>query len=628
MEDWYEIVSGERRYRASQLAGAADIPAMIRPLSDAQVLEIQLVENLQRDDLSPLEEAEGYERLVASTGIAKEDIGARIGRSRGYVYARLKLLDLCQEGRQALEAGQIDASRALLIARVPDGKLQARALKEALSVDWNKQPRHSFRSLQAWVQDELMLALGKASFKITDATLVPAAGSCKECPKRTGANPDLFSDVKGADVCTDVTCYRAKEDAHTEREVAAARERGQVLITGKEAQAAMPTQYSSKINGYQDLDKPDDRLDSRKSLRKVLGKDMPTPMLLKSPHDGKLIEVLPKDQVTKLLQAKGQLSDRQARAKRPIDKDEEKRLALAELETRWRRRAIEQLDAHMRTTVTPAGDTTALARVMARMMLTGLRQDEGLHLANVLGLGKVSYEDSVKEQLQTADGPTLVRIMLVLLMEHDTQHVMGYDYESHEHHKVRPAMRIAAVAEAMGVDIEPIRPAVQAEIADAEAAKKARAAAREAKLAKRETTPAKGETKPAAGDTQTREPTSRDDIPWGGAVRFKTDLRGPGGKIRKVSGRDGTVIGRMGDRALMVRFGPSTHEVASADWAELLVLEAPTAAAAPAAKPARKGKTSKAEAQAGIAAELQALEGKRAPATPLEALAQGAEAAA
>ena len=77
-------------------------PAMIRAMTDDQALEAMVVENLQRDDLAPLEEAEGYETLMQHAGLTSDQVAAKIGKSRSYVYARLKLLDLCQEARLAL----------------------------------------------------------------------------------------------------------------------------------------------------------------------------------------------------------------------------------------------------------------------------------------------------------------------------------------------------------------------------------------------------------------------------------------------------------------------------------------------------------------------------------------------
>ncbi|MCF8156410.1 MAG: ParB/RepB/Spo0J family partition protein, partial [Rhodoferax sp.] len=127
----HEVIAGERRYRASLQAGAQTIPAMICAMDDAQVMEVQLVENLARDDLSALEEAEGYSALMDSSGQDVSAIATKIGKSRSYVFGRLKLLDLGVECKEALRTGAIDASRALLIARIPDTALQTKALAEA-----------------------------------------------------------------------------------------------------------------------------------------------------------------------------------------------------------------------------------------------------------------------------------------------------------------------------------------------------------------------------------------------------------------------------------------------------------------------------------------------------------------
>ena len=110
----YEIVSGERRYRASLQAGVKTIPAIVRSMSDSQVLDAQIVENLQRDNLTPLEEAEGYERIQQHNSLGAREVAKRIGMSPSYVLARLKLLDLSHHCKEALRMGDIDASIALL----------------------------------------------------------------------------------------------------------------------------------------------------------------------------------------------------------------------------------------------------------------------------------------------------------------------------------------------------------------------------------------------------------------------------------------------------------------------------------------------------------------------------------
>ncbi len=165
----YEIVAGERRWRAAQAAGLAEIPALVRELTDTQVLEIQVVENLQRTDLHPLEEADGYRRLVA----AKYDvarIAERVGRSVAYIYDRLKLANLVDEARELFLAGKIQAGHAIVLARLKPED-QKRAIEtdgvlfddehllwdpEAPSTpeDESKKPR-TVRELQAWIDEHV-----------------------------------------------------------------------------------------------------------------------------------------------------------------------------------------------------------------------------------------------------------------------------------------------------------------------------------------------------------------------------------------------------------------------------------------------------------------------------------------
>ena len=313
MRPTHELVAGERRFRACKLAGVSTIPALIRDLTDNQVLEIQIVENLQRDDISPLEEAEGYQHLCEATGISKEDVGTKIGMSRAYVYGRLKLLDLSQDCKQALRNGDIDASRALLIARIPDTALQQKAVAEATRKDY-KNDVISTRELQIWLQKNVMLRLEGAPFNVADAQLCQAAGSCKTCPKRTGASPDLFSDVDGADICTDPPCYQAKEAAHRAQLVAHAEAKGMRVIDGKEAKAIFKLSFQSTMGDYTRLDqrRHDTGDADGPTLRKLLGTDTADLkaqgielVLIEHPYTRELIEAASTVQSEALLITRG-----------------------------------------------------------------------------------------------------------------------------------------------------------------------------------------------------------------------------------------------------------------------------------------------------------------------------------
>lgn len=114
----YEIVAGERRFRAAELAGLAEIPATVRDLSDMQVLEIQIEENLHRADLHPLEEAESYRALHETHGQTVDEIAARLGKSKSYVYDRMKLCALIPEAKEHFLADRILAGHAVILARL------------------------------------------------------------------------------------------------------------------------------------------------------------------------------------------------------------------------------------------------------------------------------------------------------------------------------------------------------------------------------------------------------------------------------------------------------------------------------------------------------------------------------
>src|SRR6202171_308248 len=114
----YELVAGERRWRAARIAGLEAIPALVRPRADAEALELALIENMAREDLSPIEEARACAALVEELGLTREEVGRRVGRSRVAVSNLMRLLDLPEEAVELLQEGALTEGhgRALLLA--------------------------------------------------------------------------------------------------------------------------------------------------------------------------------------------------------------------------------------------------------------------------------------------------------------------------------------------------------------------------------------------------------------------------------------------------------------------------------------------------------------------------------
>jgi ParB family chromosome partitioning protein len=217
----FEIVAGARRYRAAQLAELFSVPARIVEIDDAKALEWQLVENSQRVDVHPYEEAQGFQRLLDIPGYDVAALVEKSGKSASHVYARLSLLQLIPTVAEAFTQERITASHANLIARLPQ-ESQAAAFEQCWRKDWQDKEPHLLpaKHVAAWIQTNLYLSLADAPFDREDSTLNPAAGACVTCPRRSGHNTSLFCDVQG-DQCLDSACYHGKVEAFLDREIAA-----------------------------------------------------------------------------------------------------------------------------------------------------------------------------------------------------------------------------------------------------------------------------------------------------------------------------------------------------------------------------------------------------------------------
>jgi len=225
----FEIVAGARRYRAAQIAEAATVPVRIVNLTDAEALEAALVENLIRADVHPMEEANGFLALLAleEPKYTIEQIASRTGKSAVFVAARLRLTELTPVIVEAFYREEIGVGHALLLAKLQPAQ-QEQALPNCFREVWGEATGKAkrillpVRHLQHWIEHNVLLLLKQAPFNKRDAQLVPAAGSCVDCPKRTGKNKLLFVEwAENESQCTDPTCYAVKVEAFLQKQIAA-----------------------------------------------------------------------------------------------------------------------------------------------------------------------------------------------------------------------------------------------------------------------------------------------------------------------------------------------------------------------------------------------------------------------
>lgn len=271
----YEIVAGERRYRASKLAGLETIPATVRQLDDIETLQLQIVENMQRSDLHPLEEAQALQNMLQATGSnghkqwTHEELGTKIGKSRSYVFASLNLLKLSNFAKDKFLEDKFGRETALLISRIPGEKLQERLVKEI------SERELSYRAAKDYIHRDFTFELEKATWDKHDEHVLEGTPSCAKCPQRSGNYPELFPDIESPDVCTDPTCYNKKKSAYADRVIKTMPR----VIHGEEAKQVAPYGLDVYIT-HNYVKNLDDIVLHGQTVKEILGEDAPEPFTL------------------------------------------------------------------------------------------------------------------------------------------------------------------------------------------------------------------------------------------------------------------------------------------------------------------------------------------------------------
>lgn len=454
----FEIVFGERRWRACKTAKLEAVPAFVREMTDEEALEVQLVENSKREDIHPLEEADGYRVLHEKYKRSVEEIAAKVGKSRSAVYERIKLCAPVPAAREAFLGGKLSASTALLVARIPDKELQAKATKDLVS--GNGGDPMPYRAAVDFVQRAYMLQLRDAPFSTAAVDLVPKAGACTTCPKRTGNQAELFADVKSPDVCTDPGCYKEKVDALWQIRVSQAKETGQEVLDEKKSKEIFKYGHLDYASGLRDL-QDEEWVDGKsKKVKAIVGKEV-QPILARDQH-GRIRELVKRDVVQKAIRDKagGGAGDHAKELREQQKSNEEHALRSARAE-RLLRDVVAKVEKHQSKT----------AWFILAEALVGDEVDYGGELDELIAhrLGHPSRDGGDKDEAE----------LHTLLSKMTQDQLVGFIFEislrrGDTFHKLVRGEKSAIneLARALGIDEKKVTERVKAELKHEEQLKK------------------------------------------------------------------------------------------------------------------------------------------------------------
>lgn len=488
----YEVVAGERRWRASEPAGRTTIPAIVRELADDQVVEIQLIENARRENLHPLEEADIYARLLALPGYTEDRVAERTGTKLSHVRERLRLTKLTPKVRDLFAAGKLGLEVALLIGRMPAiAELQDKAAEQIAKGEAvhaydeesgqrieDRRPL-TIREVRDLLRSDYMTRLEQATWKLDDAELVPTVGACSTCPKRTGNQPALFDDVKSPDICTDPPCFRLKSAAHFSRVAETAKARGLNVLADKEVKAVFGDHvnrrgvtaiaYNAKLADVKDELPYSVTKGEAKGPKTWSGllkgvPDAPPIVIAKDPKTGAPRELIDTAAAIKAATAAGKLKPDRAEPKADPE------AARKEREQRAKEKAKEELDRAVRERMLvelaegklPAKAELAWWRTFAKLLCN--RLDEGVYqVFERRGIDDLDTDKVIDKKLTTvAEVRGLVAEVLV------TEAVMYLSRDDEE--------LVDKLAELQGIDrkahVDAAKKAIAAEEQAAAAAKK------------------------------------------------------------------------------------------------------------------------------------------------------------
>lgn len=247
----FEVWAGNRRLKAAKLAGLTEVPCDVYEISALQALELNLTEQINRSDLTPLEEGEACRSLIELSGYDTKQVATKLGQSPSWVTKRLSLCGLAAEVKKSLTKGEITVTLAQALAALPTQKMQidaVQALEDAAEDNYGE--AITTEDQLATLREEFCRPLKGVSWKLVDADLLPLAGPCSTCPKNSANNqaPGLFDNVKAPPTCSSLPCFEQKMAAAWERATAKYKADGAKVLPLGESTTKLFNAYNSDVS--------------------------------------------------------------------------------------------------------------------------------------------------------------------------------------------------------------------------------------------------------------------------------------------------------------------------------------------------------------------------------------------
>ena len=331
----YEIVAGARRYRAANLAKVEEVPCIVRNLDDKSVLEFQMIENSQRDDVGPIEESDGYARLIDDFGHSVSSLAKRVGKSEHHIAARISLRNLSANARAALEAETIKIGHAELLARLTVDQQESTLGQFDLDDPERTYPIDlTVAELRTWIQKRIYTSLVTAPFPLNQRDISIGIPTCLECPKNSASQGALFADTEQA-WCTDKTCYDQKVDDWTAKQRAKLRDEAKPYVQISQSWNGDRKTQALPYSAYEEVGSGDDHAVEA--------------LVIDGPEKGHIKYVVLNAEAEKFLEecAKPQPEKKPEKSWQEQQKeDDEKRKKLSQLRSKMRLMAIRAIFEH------------------------------------------------------------------------------------------------------------------------------------------------------------------------------------------------------------------------------------------------------------------------------------------